>query len=434
MASEKGESSKSMDERLTEVRDSVLLEGEEIVAEEMGDQSQSIILTKSRVLIIKVGLTVTGELNGQKIGAYPLETISSVNFRKGPLGAVIQVCTSSEQTDAHTGTPDNVIIFTGAQRVKKCEAIATRITKALGKPVPKAEKANESEQPIVSDSVIEEQTVAIEETPRVGKERKSLAEEMFEEMTQTQPQDVPAPAVESVVVEEPVSELVSAIEPEPEIIDEEIEEEYSPVAEFIPNPNLPRPVARKSKTANRVLALFGILVAMVLAGIAVTAPMRMTEDMSSNDIDMTSLMNNTSALRKKCTEIANYRTEVMKILQASNGSVAALESSVRGGNCSASQVSTAFAVTEQSWKRLDDLEAPAGLAEAKDGIMSGLFIRKTTIGSIPSRAFDPSAVTSVLNRLTEANASIRHGMNAIDKMQISIQKQIADMKTEKAQK
>ena len=438
MASEKGASSNSMDERLTEVRDRVLLEGEEIVAEEMGDQSQVIILTKSRVLIIKAGLTVTGELNGQKTGAFPLNEISSVNFRKGPIGAVIQVCTGNEQSDAHTGTPDNIIIFTGAQRIKKCEAMAARISKAVGKPVAKTENIHRAVKPKEPDSAdvmaAEEQAVTTDETPKAGKERKSLAEEMFEEMTQAQPQVVATPTVES-VVEEPVTEFVSAIDIDPEPVEEEIEEEeYSLVAEFNPNPNLPKPMARKSKTANKALALFGLLVALVLAGIAVTTPMRMSEDIASTDIDMTELMNNTSALRKESKDITNYRDEVIKILQESNRTSAILENALHKGRCNSSQTSAVLITTEQSWEMMENLTAPAGLAGAKDNIVSGLFIRKTTVGSIPSRAFDPNDISIVLKRFTEADASIKHGLDAIDKMQCDIKKQIEDMQAEKTKR
>lgn len=438
MASEKGASSKSMDERLTGMRDSVLLEGEDIVVEEMGDQGQAIILTKSRVIIVKVGLTVTGELNGKKISTYPLDEIISVNVRKGPVGAVIQVCTGKEPPEIPSRPPDNVIIFTGPQKVKKCDAIAARISEAIGKPINKTEHIEKSEQPVVADNKVDEvasvsdeipaaaeKPVTLAEAPKAGKERKSLAEEMFEELTQaqTRPQaKAPsAPVVETAAAEPPVAEPVSPTEVIHEPVEEEIEaEKPSPMPEFNPNPYLPKPIKRKSRTGKRVLALFGILASLVLAGIAVTSPMRMSVNAPSVDIDIAAITNNTSDLRKQCAVIDSYRAEIMKILQESNSAIA----SIRSGSISAAAASTALGVTDKSWRKLNALKAPAGLAGAKDSILSGLFIRKTALGSITSESHPLNAAT-VQGKFAEADSSIKKGLYAIDKMRSDLEKQIA---------
>lgn len=59
MASGKGVSSGEFDERLAAARDSALLEGENVVAQEEGDQGQALVLTDLRVIVVKGGITAT---------------------------------------------------------------------------------------------------------------------------------------------------------------------------------------------------------------------------------------------------------------------------------------------------------------------------------------------------------------------------------------
>lgn len=139
MTSDRGASRDALDERIAEARDSVLLEGESTVAQTEGDQGQGIVLTNSRVLTIKVGITATGTANGRIIGSFPFADIAEVNVRKGPLGAVIQIRGAGELSPGQGGAPDNVIVFTGSQRMKKCDIIAAKIEEALGRSVGRTE-------------------------------------------------------------------------------------------------------------------------------------------------------------------------------------------------------------------------------------------------------------------------------------------------------
>ena len=118
MTSESGSPQGITDDRLAEERDSMLADGETVIAQEEGDQGQGIVLTNSRVLIIRVGVTATGVANGRVVGDFPLQEITAVHIRRGPLGAVIQLCTA-RGAPSGPGAPDNVIAFTGQPRVKK---------------------------------------------------------------------------------------------------------------------------------------------------------------------------------------------------------------------------------------------------------------------------------------------------------------------------
>ncbi len=195
MTSDKGRSSDPLDERLVEARDEILGDAENVLAQEMGDQGQAIVLTESRVTILKAGLAATGTLDGRKSASYDLDRITAVNVRKGPMGAVIQIC-AGEQEPAHAGPPDNVIVFSGDKRVRKCDAIAANIEKALGTPAHNTESgANDSREPTTEPQPLVEEHASAEpqpveenapEVPKGGREPTSLADEIYAELVEAQ--------------------------------------------------------------------------------------------------------------------------------------------------------------------------------------------------------------------------------------------------------
>ena len=208
MASEKSAQDEALDPRLAEARDSAIIKGEKILAQETGDQGQAIVLTDSRVLVIKAGMTATGTFNGQRVGAYSYDQISNVCVRKGPMGAVIQLRLVDSVLAGSDVPPDNVVIFSGEQRVKKCRAFATKLEAALGKPItkigfdqeaqPQAKAQSETAKAEIETPKAEPETVkadvpsepSTDPKPapaerRGGREARSLAEEMFAELTES---------------------------------------------------------------------------------------------------------------------------------------------------------------------------------------------------------------------------------------------------------
>lgn len=178
MASDKGTFKEVLDDNLVQARDSILLENEEIIAQTMGDPGQAVVLTKGRVLTIKVGLTATGELGGQRTSAFLWDDITAVNVRKGPLGAVIQICTASKNT-----TPDCVIVFSGDAKVKKCEAIAAKIASAIGKQVEKIGQGLPKQKPMQPSDA---------EPEKIVQQPKNVVQETvaIDEIQPTKPDDV----------------------------------------------------------------------------------------------------------------------------------------------------------------------------------------------------------------------------------------------------
>ncbi|MCE5315483.1 MAG: hypothetical protein ABFD49_06790 [Armatimonadota bacterium] len=459
MASDKGAPKDGMDERLAQARDGALLDGEEIVAQEMGDQGQAIILTNSRILIIKAGLTATGTLNGQSTGAFPVNEITAVNLRKGPMGAVIQICVDGRQQSAQAGPPDNVIVFSGDQRVKKCEIIAEKIESAIRKPLERIEPTTGDAHSPRVDEHVEEVEQTPEEAPKPnkgGRQAKSLAEEMFEEMNgsaepeppqpvrQPEPKSVPEPEpverVAEVAASEPAEAVVeaeaiakpdevhAAQEPDYKSVEElgykepeeEVEEDNEPTEDFRPNPFLPRPVRKKSRSG-RSFTLIGGLMVLALFGVAVISPMRQPKVVPVEEVNVDNLTRNAKTVRRQIAEIDKYREDAAKILAASNKESAALARAVHSGR-QAVVAAAGKNASDKAWQELTKLKVPSGLAGARENIVLGTFTRKNAVANALSVGqIDASGVNA---RLSEANSLIKKGFEAIDKMKAGISNQL----------
>lgn len=474
MASDTGSSKDVMDERLAQARDAALFDCEEIVAQETGDQGQAIVITNNRILIIKSGLTATGVLNGSSVGSFAFEKITAVNLRKGPIGAVIQICTDTPPQAAPGGTPDNIIVFSGDQRIKKCDGIAGKIESALGKQVERFEPKIVEQKQEPADSIPSPSEAVVEEKPKRmkgGREAKSLAEEMFEDMASSEveqtksepvaaepveiPEQVDASSVEEVEKTSEPAPVEMVIEEEAELepidipaVEEIVEEPQTETPEaaktrveaesiieteltdsFRPNPNLPKPV-KKKPSSKRSFLLVGGLMVLALLGMAVTSPLRNPKPLPKVEINVEKLTRNGNAVRKQLTEVQDYRSQVVDILAASDKEAASLSAAVHSGRQSIVSAAGKNA-SYKAWQNLNKLKVPSGLAGAKENLMLGLFTRKNAVANALS--VGPVDASSINSRLRESNILIKKGLNSIDKMEEDLNTQLnsTQQKTEK---
>ena len=305
MTSESGGPQGITDDRLAEARDSVLADGETVVAQAEGDQGQGIVLTNSRILIVKVGVTATGVANGRLIGNFPLQEVTAVHLRRGPLGAVIQLCAAQSSASPGPGAPDNVIVFTGQPRVKKCEAMAASIEKVI----PKAAADGTARE-------LTENNLAVESTEQESAQKPS----------------------------------------------EEIDED-SDSCEFRPNPNLPSPARADNSAARKMLVLLGLLLAALLVGTAVTAPLRTPDKTRSVEVDVGQLTNNPSVAQKQLAVVADFESRLTGILGELAPSLSALESGLRSSNRAAVASALRGNAADRAWHR-----APCPWARQRRGM------------------------------------------------------------------
>ena len=439
MASDSGVPNERLDERLAAARDSALLEGEQIVAQEEGDRGQGIVLTNSRVLIIKVGITATGVANGKVVGEFGLPQITAVNVRKGPLGAVIQICTQAKSPAAPGATPDNVVVFTGSQRMRKCESIAAKIESALGKPVGRFESSQEEPDTAAPETPPEashEEASAepaqapveaaippepsISDVARGGGPPRSLADEIFAEVARAQsqaaqPPAAPVPGIRSVGDFGDGAAQQGTTTPNTEL-----------VGSLHPNPNLPKPVHRRS-SGDRVLMLFALLIAALVIGVAAVAPLRVAEETPTISVSWSELTSNPKLLRRHRDAVARFARQAQGVLDGANRAIAALESALRSGNKAAVAAAVRANAVDSAWRRLNALKAPPGLAGAKEQMASGLFVGKTAVANLSSALQSSTSVDAkdFLAKFADARSLIGKGLGSIEKTRGQLDRQLA---------
>ncbi len=366
MASTNGTGPVDFDERLAEAIRSALVEGERVVAYEAGDQGQAIALTDSRIILVKAGLAATGELNGQRVGVYDLQSISSVNLRKGMLGCVIQISSDAPQNGADGRRPDNVIVFTGPGRTKRAEVFAS----------------------------------AVEESGQVTVNRVEPSAPQKPKVVEYAP--VEAPTTETVVEATVVPEEI--IEEEPEV---------DPREAFNPNPLLPKSVRKHESGPNRMLVMLGVLAALVFVGMAVLAPLQEAQTNSpSLSMSRTSQLNNA---KLQAAAVANYVDIVNKQLSKADANTATFKAVLRARNKAGIHSASRSLVLDHVCKAMADQKAPPGLAGAKEDLTGGLLARKNAISAAAAAAGSSSAidVESILKRFDEADAQINRAKAAI---------------------
>ncbi len=570
MAAENSAPRGGFDERLTAARDTVLEAGEQIVAQETGDQGQGIVLTSSRIITIKAGFAATGEINGERVGAYAFDEITAVKMRRGPMGAVLQFVTQTAEDDP---VKNEVVVFSGDQKVKKCEAFAKKIEQTMEKTVEKFEHTDhqgaaqqpvttepqdeqtviqthvsmeenspesvetvvavsETEEPVSEDLVQNTEYVSVEDvsvqdaapqeqsedqeedvTQQRGIKRKSLAEEMYAEISgvdeqeNTATQETASPSshktdapdiysqeeiVASVsedsrtedtnmeivqgglkdglgdelqggpsaaddldddislntLVEQTVNELESAVEAkkqsekvaEETAATDEIQETVSEVEQVVqasedaardekqaeetvqsgenygPNPNIPRP-AKKNAPKSKVGVLVAVLVIAIAGiGIFILGPFNKTDDTTAN-ISMPALEDAKATPKEHLKEIEDYKATVLKYIAVSDNSLNAVNEALASGNREQALVALKNEASDEMWRELAELDTPAGLADARDKVRSGLAKRKTAIDHISNAVeFDMAYNHEQVNRdLQKAHALIAKGIARIDK-------------------
>lgn len=376
------------DERLAEALQGALIDGEEVIAQEVGDQGQAIVLTGSRIIILKVGLAATGELNGQKASAYPLDSVTAINLRKGPLGAVIQVCADDAQSPAQNAKPDHVVVFTGPGRVKKAEAFAAAIESEAGKPVNRIAPRSRVEQP------------------------------------------ADKPVVEEVISTEPVAQAQEAVEVVPIIeaaeleSEDEEEEELVVLASVNPNPNLPKPVRKSVSGPNGLLVALGVLAVLVFVGMAVMAPLREVQTVPAPIIGTTGSLVTQRSIRLQLAAVTNYHGEVSKVMAKANAEASALRSAVGSGSQSAVQNACRPGRIDDAWQKISAMSPPSGLAEANENLLNGLMMMRNAAAAASAASATVDS-KETLSRFDEADALVREGQAAIAAQRASLAKQAA---------
>lgn len=467
MASDKGGLQDSFDERLAAARDSALIKGEKVIAQEEGDQGQGIVLTDSRVLVIKVGFAATGTSQGSVIGAFPIRKITAVNLRKGPLGEVIQICADRKEPPAEAGAhPDNVVVFTGSQRMKRCEAIAAELECLIGKPIsrsdprqPQVEEAVDiipegDEKTITAASATEcrqlagttdspatdavtgsESQTVTEDAPRqrpkrAGRPAVSLADEMFAEMMQSQSETVQEKtSVPARTVRKPAAKPVepTAVEPpstpvnqQPTVAREKAPEE--PSEHYAPNPNLPQPVHRGR---GRLLLVFAVLGAALITGIAIVAPMRARVGPSSMPAVVDTATTRLSILRRQTASVERYLASCRVTVQRADRALATFDAAAKSGNLSAIASAAKTEAVGDAWHKLSSTPAPRGLAGAREQMVSGMFIAKNALANAAG-AESSTGVTpqEALKRTHEARVLINRGLSAVVALRDDLHNQI----------
>lgn len=498
MVPEKGGHREELDERLVEVRDAILTPGEKIVAQEAGDQGQGIIITETRIIMIKVGLTATGQLNGRRTGVFSLDQVQNIVLRKGPMGGVIQVVGEATTLDDDNYPPVTLVVFSYPERVKRCDAVAPALEKVLGRPIERVEPRQESvpqqaasteiqakaaspaEPPApkkmrkssskkkvevsIEDSVTEAaidepgQPAIIKETPvenkpRGGRIAKSLAEEMLEDMSSAADEQAAAeqiagagPAISAAVDElvgslqttdvkapftdtEPAASVEINTEPmipepelqaEPKQKDDEDPEPAPAIDGLRPNPRLRQPVGKNGKSGSKVLVAFGSLMLVLLLGVAITSPLRQSND-AKIELNVTQLANNPTVLRHHYLSIQQYQTELMPLIDQSNLAATSLRAAVSSKNYQAIADLIKQYEFEKAYSKLSATKCPLGLARSRDLMECAFFIRKTVAESSVSYSLTPA---ESLKKLSEADAKLAKGLKIIDDMLTDIQNRL----------
>lgn len=287
--------------------------------------------------------------------------------------------------------------------------------------------------------------------PRGGRQERSLAEEMFAEMMGSGPEPSARPEPKAEKPAEPVAESHTPItqpasqapvgppQPAPtpapsaergvptsiiESINEvTVEEPVAASTAFEPNPFLPKPARGRSPVAMRVLVLFSLLAALLLVGMAVTAPLR-TPETKSVPINVATLTDNPQVIRRHYTAVTEYRSKVAAIANQSKRVISSVSSGVHAGSKGAGAASLQGDALDEAWQKVSDLPAPAGLAGAKENLVSGLFIGKTAVANLSGglQTAAPPSANETLARMSEATMLINKGLASITKMQTDLEK------------
>lgn len=500
MASATNEAREPLNERLASIRNKTLNTGETILAQEEVDHGQAVVVTSERILIIKAGITATGEIDGEIVGRFPFSDISTVKIRKGPLGAAIQIITNNQPAPKADGVPDNIVVFTGPHQIKKCERIAAKIETALGRPLERIEApADEDAQTIIPETTAEQEPTlpgtdesdtgesrsgaaevlnqenapsesekpvqdvsqeqsesisvsdeknlqATEETQRRRRQPRSLAEEIYEELVESQSgtgssrgatdgeetqktqvehlERSEETATEEVDSSQPVMTSSSAGSASETTRPEQQLEEKPRIAS---NPKLPRPIRRKAGR-DKTLTLLLLLLASLLAGIAAIAPSRLTPPPTESESIQTpkATARNMSLLSKHALKVLDYKRTVSTRVTEAIRFLSALEAAITSGDRTAIAHLSEQPKLEEVFNSVRTLETPPGLAGARDHIIAGLTLARTCVAkiSVDLQVSQGANLREELAELREARSKLQEGLTSIDLVWQEIERQI----------
>lgn len=365
------------DERLADALNSALSAGEEIVAREAGDQGQAIALTARSIIIARVGLAATGELEGHKVTTFPLADIAAINLRKGGLGAVIQVVPNQTSAEAPSGAPDNVIVFTGPGRVRKAEAFAEAVESITGRTVT---RVGPHSQP---DRHASSQPAASEEVAK-------------------------APAQTDI---------------QPETTEQEDEPTLTAREEYRPNPLLPKPVRRRRRGPSKMLVVLGVLAGLTAIGMAVMAPVREAQLAPAPLVVPSTSSISQKSVRLQLQAVVNYEMQVSQAVSKASAEISALRTAVASQSRAAVQNASRPGRIDAAWQTIAALSPPPGLVEANQNLLDGLLRIKNTAAAASVNLESKEA----LARLDEAQALISKGRSVIATQRLRLEKQAASL-------
>jgi len=274
-------------------------------------------------------------------------------------------------------------------------------------------------------------------TARGGRQPVTLAEQMFAELTgqESAPEESSTSALMESNLKNADTGTVDAETSAASSLSsaEEVEAEEEPPADeksaspgYRPNPNLPKPVKKRTAGLGKTAVVMAGLTAALLVGIAVTAPLRAPTPKQSVEIRPSDLSQNLVVLQKQQAEVAKYQAEVVSIIQTANRSLDELEAAIKSRNSAAIIKAASANPIEAGWQKLTDLPAPIGLAGAKESLTSGLFIGKTVVISAANDVRSANGVSAdhALARIAEARRLLSKGLEAITRIQSELEREI----------
>lgn len=472
MASERASAKNFMDERLVIALNNALETGENVLIQIMADQGQALAITDNRILVIRAGLKTTGALNGQKVVSFKRSDIKSIKIRRGPLGALAQIISSgSDSVSVGEPPPDNVIIFNGEIRAKKCESFGQELQKlginveyigmnpksisspeknemihvVEGEPKEETvEKENTVAQEIHIEQVTNDTVEAVEETlppvidkpQRIKKEFKSLADEMFEDMASEKPfipEEVIIPEVadisnseqiESIVEEHEAEEVFTSIINEIEDIASAIPQErkMEDVEAYKPNPRLPKPASKTAKKLGKSMAVLIVLGLMAFAGMAIIKSAPKIKNIKQ--IDVSKIAQNATQMQEQLDGILEYKKQVQLIISKT----AQARASVNTNNESAMIKSED--VLHDAITQIEDMQTPLGLVDVREQLKSAFFEYKSLAVQLSNGEMDEDTLGKSTNM---SQQKIKLALSIIEKNILELQSKIRAVSKSKLQ-
>jgi len=526
-----------MNERLAELRDATLLVDENIVAQQMGDHGQGVVITNARVMILKAGLTATGSINGQNVTAFKFDEIGIVNLRRGPMGAIIQIVGKQITANPTVRPPENMAIFSGEQKVKKLETLIEKLVSTAGitinrvewvpeintdvepmvanidpaepepavaadntevtpepaqvetasipvakktraprkKPVAKTAailidpesmgstesakdveyeasvaadespvveatessvvlQASELEKPVEQDTVSEINTVPAEPeipvAPR-GVQRKSLAEEIFAELSAQEEESV-TPAVMPVQKAEVVKPIIPPLQAQPvavktppvhETNEQLVTATPLPVEEYGPNPRLSALMRKNKPVAGKAIALLVVMALMVLAGLAILGRNSINVDLAQKTSES---KKDIALLKSRLSEVSSYKVKLSRLVAGSNIAANRMEHALSARDARAISGTISIASHDRVLSELEDMKPPMGLRTAQNQVERAVNERKTVATAISNALTGAAVVDPGRNdqRLKKANNTIQNAFSEVSLLEASLRKQL----------